>query len=381
MAYQKGFKYVAIIMTLVLVGLYGRMMLTETPISMTFLDAYETFDSYDKVDGNDKLYMLSKDSELVGYLAITSEDGFQSEVFVATEVNTYGLIESVRVVQQNETPSYFRRIEGSSFFKNFSEMAISEGFDASDNVDAVSKATISSVAITKAVQKGAEIIGREGLDIPVNKPSPEFKLKAVDIAILIIFALALAANLTGNKKLRLITMIYAVIILGFRYATFVTYATFYQIITLTFPSVADNLRWYLLVLGSIVTVLVMGKNIYCAYICPFGAIQELEHKFLKVKFDISPKTVKRLKLLPYVISYVALAMALLTETTGVLSYEPFSILFSSVGNEITWGIIFITLFLSLITIRPYCKFICPVGFVFNHIAKVKRIGGKLWKRA
>lgn len=381
MEHKKIFKMSAIIMTLLLVGLYVRMMLSQTPIDLSFMNDYKYFDSYESLNEQMDTFHVSQEGQDVGYVFITSEDGFQSEIFMATYVNDYGVVKDVRVVQHNETPSYFQRIEGSSFLRNFGEMSIEDGFCEEDNVDAVSKATISSVAMTKAVQKAAVIAGRDYYGIEVVKPSPGFHIKMVDLSIILILVLTIVASLTRNKKLRLVTLIYSVIIMGVKYASFVTYASFYQILTLSFPSLVGNLRWYFLVVGSILTVLIMGKNVYCAYICPYGALQELEHKFLKVNFKVSKNTIKRLRLVPYIISYVALALALLTESTGVLSYEPFSILFSSVGNELSWGIVFVTLFLSLVVIRPYCKFVCPVGFVFNHIAKVKRIGGKLWKKS
>lgn len=380
MKYQKIFKIIALVMTLVLIGLYVRLMLSSDPIDLSFMDDYDNFDSYESLNEQMTAFQVSLEGQEVGYVLITSEDGFQSEIFVATYVNGYGLVEDVRVVQHNETPSYLDRVVGSSFINNFGEMSIADGFSADTNVDTVSKATISSTAITKAVQKAAVLAGEDYLNIEVTRPARDFKIKMIDLAIIIIFMLVIAANITKNKKLRLVTLFYAVIIMGFKFAGFVTYASFYQIITFNFPSFADNLRWYLLVVGSIAMVLIMGKNVYCAYICPYGALQELEHKFIKIDFKLKQKTVKILRLLPYALSYMALALALLTKSTGVLSYEPFSILFSSVGNELSWGIIFVTLFLSLVVMRPYCKFICPVGFVFNHIAKVKRIGGKLWKK-
>jgi len=89
-------------------------------------------------------------------------------------------------------------------------MSIEDGFSADDNVDAVSKATISSVAMTKAVQKAAVIAGRDYYGVEVVKPALGFRLKMVDLSILLILVLTIVASLTKNKKLRLITLIYSV---------------------------------------------------------------------------------------------------------------------------------------------------------------------------
>lgn len=90
------------------------------------------------------------------------------------------------------------------------------------------------------------------------------------------------------------------------------------------------------------------------------------------------KTTKFLSLIPFIIAYLALILALSTEQIGALSYEPFSILYGGIGLDIQWGILFIILFLSIVLVRPYCRFVCPVGFIFKHIAKIKGYGEKLW---
>lgn len=374
----KFIKIVAILLALIIVLLYGRIMFKNSENDLSFINEYEMFDSYELVSNDPIVYEVAKNNEKFGYVILFKERGYQSDIYVATYINNDGLIKNIRTIKHNETPSFFTRIENSYFFTQFIDMKIKDGFSIDSNIDAVSKATISSNAITKAIHNSANIIGQNYLDINVLNPYPKFKLKIVDIAIILMLVLAILAQKYKNKRLRTLTLTYSVIILGFKFSAFVTYSSFYQIIMFNFPDVMENFRWYLLVLGSILLVLVLGKNIYCSHICPFGAIQELENSMLKVKFSISSKTTKFLSFIPFIIAYLALILALSTEQIGALSYEPFSILYGGIGLDIQWGILFIILFLSIVLVRPYCRFVCPVGFIFKHIAKIKGYGEKLW---
>lgn len=369
-----------IILIAVLLVLFVLYMIPPVEDISLFLDDYEEFDTYEIVNENPLVYEVSLDGEQIGFLGIESEKGYQSPIKMAVLINNSSQIINVKVVDQDETPSFFLRIANSMFFNQFQDKSISDGFKINENVDAVSRATISSNAITKAIHKSVDFVGAEYLSTDVANVYRGFNFGTVDLAIIMMFILVLIANKLNNKKLRMLILFYSIIILGFKFSTFVTLSSFFQIFTLNFPSLADNLRWYLLVIGSILLVGLSGKNLYCSYICPFGAIQELDFKIAKVPFNISSNVKKRLSLIPYILAYISLVLVLTTENIGALSYEPFSLLFSGSGLDILWVLIFVVLFAGLGILRPYCKFGCPVGIIFRALAKVKRMGVKLWQK-
>lgn len=377
---MKYLKKVILTVAFILIGvLYVLYMRTPVEENSFLLDQYEEFDAYEMINENPLIYEVSKEGLKIGYLGIESEKGYQSTIKIAALINYNGEIINVKVIDQDETPAFFSRIENSSFLNQFSEESIGEGFKINENVDAVSKATISSNAITKAIHKSSNYIGSKYLKIQVSDVYSGINFGIVDMAIILMFCLVFLAIKFNNKKLRTLILVYTLIVLGFKFATFVTYASFFQIITGNFPSIVENLRWYLLVIGSILLVVLTGKNYYCTYICPFGALQELEYKIAKLPFKISPNVRKKLGLLPYLLAYVSLVLVLTTEQIGALTYEPFGLLFGGSGLDIQWVLIFLILFSGLAVLRPYCNFVCPVGLVFRSLAKVKKIGVKLWK--
>jgi len=377
----KHIKKIALIFSILLVVvLYISYMIQPVENFSSFLEKYEEFDTYVSINENPLVYEVSKNGEKIGYLGIDGEKGYQSTIKMAVLIDNNSQIINVKVVDQGETPAFFLRISNSAFFNQFKEKPIVDGFKVGENIDAVSNATVSSSAMTKAIHKSVNYIGAKYLNTKVANVYSGFEFKTVDFAIIMMFILVLAANKFKNKHLRTLILLYSIIILGFKFSTFVTYTSFFQIITGNFPSLTENLWWYLLIIGSILLVVFSGKNLFCLYICPFGSLQELEYKLAKIPFKISPQVRKILKLLPFVLAYLSLVLVLTTEKIGAISYEPFARLFSGSGLDIQWALIFIVLFSGLAVFRPYCNFVCPVGLVFRTLAEVKRLGVKLWKR-
>lgn len=378
---MKQTKKIAIIFAIALViVLFVLFMIPPIEDISLFLDEYEEFDTYVELNESPLVYEVSKNGEQVGYLGIESQKGYQSPIKMAVLIDNNSQIINVKIVDHAETPLFFLRITNSMFFNQFQEKTISDGFKINENVDAISRATISSNAITKAIHKSVSYVGPNYLDTQVANLYSGINFGFVDLAIIIMFILVFIAVKLKNKKLRTLILLYSIIILGFKFSTFVTFSSFFQIITGNFPSIAENLRWYLLVIGSILMVVISGKNLYCTYICPFGALQEIEYKITKVPFKVSSNIKKKLSLLPYIIAYISLVLVLTTENIGALSYEPFGLLFSGAGLSIQWVLIFIILFSGLGILRPYCNYICPVGLVFRTLAKIKKVSVRLWKR-
>lgn len=138
---------------------------------------------------------------------------------------------------------------------------------------------------------------------------------------------------------RLLPIVFILFLVGvaFSYFVIIPYSTFISAITFNFPSVYENLKWYILLFGSLALVLLTGKNLYCTYICPFGAMQQLEFKLAKLDFfKVNPRIIKYAAQLPGVIAYIAFILAMFTGNVSATSYEPFSLVFGRVGVGIQW---------------------------------------------
>ncbi|WP_432664725.1 FMN-binding protein [Wukongibacter baidiensis] len=384
---SKGFKIkkiTSLFALISLIALYGIYMYdthrTDDGI-VEFLESYTAYDSYEKINSTPLTYKaLNADSE-VGYLIFGEEVGYQSNIKIATLIDLKGKIINVKTYSHNETPAFYERLITKGFFKQFDGMSIENGFKIGTNVDAITSSTISSNAITKAVHEGGSYVASEYLGLETKNLYNKIKVGSAEIAVTIMLALVAIAYKTKNKRLRTLVLLYSIIILGFKFAMFITYSFFFSVATGKMPAIAEDLKRYLLFFGSFALILGTGKNLYCSYICPYGAIQELEYRFAKLRFlKISPKVKKALSVLPGFIAYLALVLALTTKEIGILSYEPFSLLYGRIGNGIQWLLLPVTLFMGLVVMRFYCNFGCPVGFTINSILKVRLKVVNLWKR-
>ncbi len=135
--------------------------------SMAELIEAETFEKkgLDMVDVAEPFeYHIAKNGdECVGYIFVTSAKGYGGDVSVMTAVNTDGSVKAVAILDaSNETPGLGQNVTKQDFYSQFSGKSdditvLKSGAMAEKNeIDAVTGATISSKAVTKAVNKALE---------------------------------------------------------------------------------------------------------------------------------------------------------------------------------------------------------------------------------
>ena len=142
-----------------------------------------------------------------------------------------------------------------------------------------------------------------------------------------------------------------------------------------------------LVLMTIIFILSLAFGaVFCGWVCPLGSIQEwfgkIGKKLFGAKYNrIIPKKLD--KILSY-IRYINLVLVVYLTTTALklvfVDVDPYYALFKFWTSEATIGgiiVLVVTLLLSLIVERPWCRYACPYGAilgVFNkfRIFKIRR---------
>lgn len=135
-----------------------------------------------------------------------------------------------------------------------------------------------------------------------------------------------------------------------------------------------------MVLGAVVLILtVLFGPVFCSHICPLGSIQEwfgkLGRKIFKKRYNkLIPKKVHNiLKYLRYVVLILILWQTYQSAALVFASVDPYYALYHFWTGEATIAaiiILVITLLLSLVVERPWCKYACPYGGLLGLISKI-----------
>ncbi|MBY4674988.1 transcriptional regulator NosR [Marinobacterium arenosum] len=127
------------------------------------------------------------------------------------------------------------------------------------------------------------------------------------------------------------------------------------------------------------TLLLWGRGIFCGWLCPFGALQELINELarkLKIKqFEPPFGLHERLWAVKYIILLVLFAISLesLSEAERYAEVEPFKTAIM-LKFQREWGYVLYAgglLFVSIFTRKVYCRYFCPLGAALAIPAKIR----------
>jgi hypothetical protein len=120
---------------------------------------------------------------------------------------------------------------------------------------------------------------------------------------------------------------------------------------------------------TLVSVVLIGRGVFCGWLCPFGALQELLGQVSRAlgvpQWNPPPALEKRL----WMGKYIAAAVVLVLVTTQIdasgatLEIEPFKTAITSKFTR-AWPYVFYAgalLAIGLFSERAYCRFLCPLG--------------------
>ena len=115
--------------------------------------------SFNLITGKDNYtyYKVYVKNKLIGYAIDASGKGFASTIKIKVGMNLNKTIKAIRITSQNETPGLGTRVEGTKFTDQFTNKTLKQILLKKDSskgtIDALTGATISSRAVSKAMQK------------------------------------------------------------------------------------------------------------------------------------------------------------------------------------------------------------------------------------
>jgi hypothetical protein len=320
-------------------------------------------------------HVYDDQDRLVGWAASGSASGYGGPMLLVAGIDTLGRVAGVEVVEQRETPIFWRMVRASDYFKAIAGARF-DGINYDyPNVVGVTGATISSDAVVASVRASVAEVAGEAFDVRVPLPRQAFEFGILEITILVVFLTGITVHRAGGRARRSIRwacQIAGLLILGFWKDSPITLAKITMLLSGYFPDVRTGLALYLLIGGFAVTTFIYGRNIYCLYACPFGAAQRCVGVIGGKSFGLPAWSVRLMQWLRNVIVFVAVFIALLTLQPALASYEPFAVLFSLRGTTLQWLLLFIVLVVSLTIRNPWCNFFCPMRSAELVLKEVRR---------
>ncbi len=243
-------------------------------------------------------------------------------------------------------------------------------------VDAVSGATISSTAVIEGLSGALAHIGHERFGLaakatldPYYWPGHEWpKLLAIVMLFGIVWLVS-GKRFPWNKKWpRLAILLISLILLGFVYGCQFSWST----ITLLLGG-----GWQkglatagpLLCLGlAVLLFLVTRKNLYCAWICPFGALQE---GLGRITGCAPPPVYRWMPWAARGFALLVLSAALYWRDPSQATYEPFGMAFNFIGSTMLFGLTILVVLSSLVFRRPWCRLLCPITCLFDYFQFIR----------
>jgi Na+-translocating ferredoxin:NAD+ oxidoreductase RnfG subunit len=334
------------------------------------INYFRVYDNNDKLNG----YIFSS-ADLAPEVS-----GFGGKMNLAVYVDASGSLIDFHIISSNETPAYLELLTKWRGLLSNHQLFQPEPFAG---INATTGATISSKAILVALERSGhrfagEVLSRASPPLPFAQQ--KHGLDTRGIYLISAFALALFVIYRGGFWSRLVflclNLVFGGIILNAQYSS----EQMATVLSLRSPAIGFS-GSFLLVVGVPLLVIILG-NIYCGYLCPFGAVQELLGYIFPRRFksigSIPAESIRKAGFVKYVVLFVLIIMFFVSRNRTTLTADPLIAVFSGSPTLYTAGvglIIAVALTGSIFYTRFWCRYLCPVGAflsLLNNVTVLKR---------
>ena len=274
-----------------------------------------------------------------------------------------GHVAKVVPLDNDETPSYFASLNEASLFDSWNGLTPNEAVSA--GVDAVSGATYSSMAVIKTVRA---TLGHYA----DSQPSPlsgVFSWKLL-ITLLVIACAVIVPIFYKSRTARYVQLAINVAVIGFWSHSFISMSLIVNTISNGFSLSTGIIPAVLLIIGFIFPL--FGKEShYCNHVCPLGSLHELAGAANRRKLRLSPTLVRWLNAFREALWIALLLVMAIGAGFDAMNYEAFSIFMFTQADTAVMAIACVSIILSVLTPRPYCRFVCPTGSIMKFAQSAK----------
>lgn len=272
-----------------------------------------------------------------------------------------GKITDIKPLKNAETPNFFERLAENGMYDKWIGLSVDEALQL--KVDAVSGATLSSKAVITNVQRGLQYAKDTQTETPAIDFSAWLSPKFI-CALLVILAAAILPLFVRSQRYRVVQLVLNVIVLGFWSGSFISYSLMVNYLSNGVNILIAAIPLLMLVLAFIYP-LFGKKNHYCMWVCPLGSMQELAGKCVKRKANISPVALKYLNYFKMGLWSVLMLFLWSGVCFKWMDYELFTAFLFRQASVVVIVVAVLFILLSFVVNRPYCRFVCPTGFLFR----------------
>ena len=272
------------------------------------------------------------------------------------------IIQKVVPLKNQETPEFYGAVRNSDLLESYDGKSLEQA--SQTPLDGVSGATYTSRAIIENMRAGVAYALDSNIEkFQKDKTSEKISLKFY-ITIIVIVAGGVIPLLLKDRRYRTLQLILNVLLLGFWGGTFISYSLMVSFLTNGITRVV-LIPVALMLIAAFIYPMFGKKNYYCAWLCPYGSLQELLGKFVKYKFKLKPGLLQGLMIFREILWFVLMWLLWTGLWFDWMGYEPFAAFFFTDASAVTLSIAGGFLILSLFIQRPYCRFVCPTGSLFK----------------
>jgi Na+-translocating ferredoxin:NAD+ oxidoreductase RnfG subunit len=325
-----------------------------------------------KINDNPVVFQVGEKVDGKGeYILIQEGQGYGGPFVFGIRIKDDAKVHEVIPLADKETPAFIKKIKEANYREQFLNRAVSENFIVGDDIDAVSGATVTTMAATEAVRTGAHIAAVEYFKLERTWKNRPWKFGHEEVLILLLFAIAFLP-LVNKQPFKYIYMAATIGIVGFYLNAAISIGSLAGLLMGYLPSAREHLIWWVLVIGTISAIILIGKNVYCYKICPFYGIQFILSKVSGNRFNPSPAVLRQAKIVANFLLWLALMLIFVLQLPAAGAFEPFAMMFSLEGVGIQWYILPLSVVGAFFMSLFWCRFFCPVGSALSELLKGRK---------
>ncbi|MHB1414699.1 MAG: 4Fe-4S binding protein [Chloroflexota bacterium] len=182
------------------------------------------------------------------------------------------------------------------------------------------------------------------------------------LAMTLLLGLAAVGYIKGYQRLRKAVLLFSLGYIGFYLGGCLCPVGAVQNLALAEVTASQKVFFFVTLGVPVVATLLFGR-LYCGWVCPAGALQELVH-LRRWERKVPPALDRWLKLGKYV-TFVALIAAVRILGEPVFEgLDPFKAAFNLGGETVPLVGLALIVGVSVFVYRPWCRYLCPVAAVF-----------------